>query len=234
MIPSSKPKPPTSSACIYARRSTRPCSASMRRPPFKPWIVSIPSYRSRRDAPNATASSTTATARSPCMRRSIPPLAASTAKPPPATPPGLRFPPPRPPLFVAAPKPRPCPRPRKTPPPPHQPRVRRLSPRGGRPVPASATDSHHPRQSLRAQNSGGPRVPPTTSASPVSLHAHLLVLAQPGRDLVRQDRTRGHRPRHLHLGFRLSSQTSPLHQRLPRQCSADPVKIPRPHPPHPQ
>src|ERR1035438_7142312 len=86
MIPSSKPKPPTSSACIYARRSTRPCSASMRRPPFKPWIVSIPSYRSRRDAPNATASSTTATARSPCMRRSIPPLAASTAKPPPATP----------------------------------------------------------------------------------------------------------------------------------------------------
>src|ERR1039457_2525766 len=206
MIPSSKPKPPTSSACIYARRSTRPCSASMRRPPFKPWIVSIPSYRSRRDAPNATASSTTATARSPCMRRSIPPLAASTAKPPPATPA----------------------------PPPPQPRVRRLSPRGGRPVPASATDSHHPRQSLRAQNSGGPRVPPTTSASPVSLHAHLLVLAQPGRDLVRQDRTRGHRPRHLHLGFRLSSQTSPLHQRLLRQCSADPVEILRPHPPHPQ
>src|ERR1022692_3823727 len=126
------------------------------------------------------------------------------------------------------------PRPRQNRRPPHQPRVRRLSPRGGRPVPASATDSHHPRQSLRAQNSGGPRVPPTTSASPVSLHAHLLVLAQPGRDLVRQDRTRGHRPRHLHLGFRLSSQTSPLHQRLLRQCSADPVEILRPHPPHPQ
>jgi hypothetical protein len=46
-------------------------------------------------------------------------------------------------------------------------------------VPASATDSHHPRQSLRPQNSSGPRVPPTTSTSPVSLHAHLLVLAQP-------------------------------------------------------
>ena len=49
---------------------------------------------------------------------------------------------------------------------------------------AWATDSHHPRQSLRAQNSSGPRVPRTTSASPVSLHAHLLVLAQSGRDLV--------------------------------------------------
>jgi hypothetical protein len=35
-----------------ARRSTRPCSALMRRPPFKPWIVSISSCRSRRDAPN--------------------------------------------------------------------------------------------------------------------------------------------------------------------------------------
>lgn len=45
-------------------------------------------------------------------------------------------------------------------------------------VPASATDSHHPRQSLRAQNSGSPRVSPTTSASPVSLRTHLLVLDQ--------------------------------------------------------
>src|ERR1035438_469350 len=50
--------------------------------------------------------------------------------------------------------------------------------RSSRPVPAWATDSHHPRQSLRTQNSGGPRVPPPTSASPVSLHAHLLLLAQ--------------------------------------------------------
>jgi transposase len=36
---------------------------SMRRPQFKPWIVSIPSCRSRRDVPNATASSTTGTER---------------------------------------------------------------------------------------------------------------------------------------------------------------------------
>jgi len=37
----------------------------MRRPPFKPWVVSIPSCLSRRDAPNATTSSTTGTVRSP-------------------------------------------------------------------------------------------------------------------------------------------------------------------------
>src|ERR1700720_766304 len=30
---------------------------------------------------------------------------------------------------------------------------------------------------------------------------NVLLLAQPGRDLVRQDRTRGYRPRHFHLGL---------------------------------
>src|SRR5882724_6292872 len=84
---------------------------------------------------------------------------------------------------------------------PHQPRVRCLSPGSSIFMSASATDSYHPRQSLSPQNSGGPRVPATTSTSPVSLHAHLLLLAQPGRDLVRQDRTRGYRPRHFHLGL---------------------------------
>ncbi len=72
-----------------------------------------------------------------------------------------------------------------------------------------------------------------TSASPVSLHPHLLVLAQPGRDLVRQDRTRRHRARHLHLGLRSSSQAPPLHQRLLRRRTAYPMEILRPHPPCP-
>src|SRR5208283_3987202 len=36
--PSSRARPPTSSASIYVRRSTPPCSASTRRPPFKPCI----------------------------------------------------------------------------------------------------------------------------------------------------------------------------------------------------
>src|ERR1700704_2517904 len=62
---------------------------------------------------------------------------------------------------------------------PHQPRVRCLSPRSSIFVSASATDSYHPRQSLSPQNSGGPRVPAPTSTSPVSLHAHVLLLAQP-------------------------------------------------------
>ena len=58
----------------------------MRRQPFKPWTAWIRSCRSRRDAPNATVLSTTATGHSPYMPRSIPPPAACTAKPPLATP----------------------------------------------------------------------------------------------------------------------------------------------------
>ena len=54
------------------------------------------------------------------------------------------------------------------------------------------------------------------------------------RQRLGQDRTRGHGARHLHLGFRLSSQTSPLYQRLLRQRSAHPVEVLRPHPPRPQ
>ena len=71
----------------------------------------------------------------------------------------------------------------------------------------------------------GPRLPAAASSRAVSLHPHLLVLAQPSRDLVRQDRTRGHRPRHLYLGFRPGSQTTPLHQRLLRQRSAYSMEI---------
>jgi len=56
-------------------------------------------------------------------------------------------------------------------------------------------------------------------------------MAQPSRDLVRPDRTRGHRPRHFHLGPRPSSQTPSLHQRLLRQRSPDPVEILWPQPP---
>ena len=53
-ILNSTAKPPTSSASAAAAARRR---VSMRRPPFKPWIVSIPSYRSHRDVPNATGSS---------------------------------------------------------------------------------------------------------------------------------------------------------------------------------
>jgi len=48
---------------------------------------------------------------------------------------------------------------------------------------------------------------PAAFPRPILLHAHLLFLAQPGRDLVCQDRTRSHRARHLLVGLRLSSQT---------------------------
>jgi hypothetical protein len=48
-------------------------------------------------------------------------------------------------------------------------------------------------------------------ACAVSLHPHALLLAQPSRDLVRQDRTRGHRLRNFHLGPGAGSQTPSLH-----------------------
>jgi len=47
-------------------------------------------------------------------------------------------------------------------------------------------------------------------------------------DLVRQDRTRGHRPRHLLFGSRPRSQAPPLHQRLLHPRPTHPVEILRP------
>ena len=45
----------------------------------------------------------------------------------------------------------------------------------------------------------GPGVPRAESLCPLPLHTHLLIVAEPGRTLVRQNRARGHRPRHLHF-----------------------------------
>src|SRR5580700_12159483 len=85
-IRSSKAKQPTLSACICGLRSMPPCSASMRKPPFKPWIASIPCCRFRRDEPSVTASSTIGMERFLSMPRWTPRLAACTEKPRPATP----------------------------------------------------------------------------------------------------------------------------------------------------
>ena len=49
--------------------------------------------------------------------------------------------------------------------------------------------------------------------------------------LVRQNRTRGHRSRHLHFGPRSGSQAPPLHQRLFRPRTTHPVEVLRPFPP---
>src|SRR5271156_1983919 len=62
---------------------------------------------------------------------------------------------------------------------------------------------------------------------------HLLLLAQPGRVVVRQNRACSHRPRRLHLRARSGSHAATIHQRLLRQCPAHPVEVLRPSPPHP-
>ena len=59
----------------------------------------------------------------------------------------------------------------------------------------------------------------------VSLHAHLFLVAQPSRDLVRQNRARGHRSRNFYLGPQSGSQTSALHHRLLGQRSPHPLEI---------
>jgi transposase len=81
------------------------------------------------------------------------------------------------------------------------------------------------RHGFGPQNTTGSRLPSTASARATALHTYVFLLAQPSGDLVRQDRTRGHRPGHFHLGPGPGSQTSSLHQRLLRQCSPDPVEI---------
>ena len=64
------------------------------------------------------------------------------------------------------------------------------------------------------------------------VHLHytpdLLLLAQPGRKLVRQDRTRGHRPRSLHLGQGLGAQAYALHPSLQSRSQAPQVDLSRP------
>ena len=58
--------------CICGLRSMPPCSASMRKLPFKPWTASTPFCRFRRDEPSVTASRTTAMERFLCMPRWTP------------------------------------------------------------------------------------------------------------------------------------------------------------------
>ena len=83
---SSKAKRPILSACISGLRSMPPCSASMRKPPSKPSIGSIPFCRFRRDEPSVTASSTTVMARFLCTPPWTPKPDGCTEEPPPATP----------------------------------------------------------------------------------------------------------------------------------------------------
>jgi hypothetical protein len=71
---------------ICAHRNTLLSSASMRRPPFRPWIGSMQSYPFRRDEPSVTASSTSGMARCPCRQRWTPRPVACMEKTQPITP----------------------------------------------------------------------------------------------------------------------------------------------------
>ena len=61
-------------------------------------------------------------------------------------------------------------------------------------------------------------VPPATL--PYPFHSHLLLLAQPGRDLVQHHHPEGHPPRLLLLGHPTQGEDPPLHRQLqPRRAS---------------
>ena len=94
---------------------------------------------------------------------------------------------------------------------PHQCRLRGLSRRGGGAVPAQARDPYHSRQSVGAQDPSRPRLPRGASESTAAFHANVFLLAQPGGDLVRQDRARCHCSRRVHLRTGSRSQAAPLY-----------------------
>ena len=170
----------------------------MRRPPFKPWIGSIPCCRYRRDAPSVTASSTTAMARLSLYAA----LDTKTGRV-------------------------------------HGKTAARHTSRDFVAFLGEVVSLCPPRQQIHIilDNLSAHKTQlvrdflEAASARAASLHPDLFLLAQPSRDLVRQDRARRHRPRHLHLGPRPGSQTSPLHQRLLRQRSTHPLEILRPFTP---
>ena len=168
-----------------------PFSASMRRPPFKPWIVWTRFCRFRQGVPNATALNTTGM--EPCS--------------------------------VCGTEYRNRSRPWQNGRSLHQPRIRRLSQRSRISVSAPAADSHHPRQPRGSQNPVSPGFPRAEPASPVSLHAHLFVLAQPSGTLVRQDRTGCHCSRYLHFCARPGTQASPLYQCLFSPGTSDSLEV---------
>ena len=66
--------------------------------------------------------------------------------------------------------------------------------------------------------------------APSPLHADLLLLAQPGRKLVRQDRARCHCSRSLHLGQGPGAQADALHPPLQSRSQTHQVDLPRPQP----
>jgi len=97
----------------------------------------------------------------------------------------------------------------------------------------TATGRVHGKTAARHTSRAGAGVPGAASPRPVPLHTHLLLMAQPGRTLVRENRAGGHRPWRLYLRARSGPQAATLHQRLLSQCSAYRLEVLRPFLPHP-
>ncbi len=77
--------------------------------------------------------------------------------------------------------------------------------------------------SLAQSSASGPTGPTQKCSS--ALHSHLLVLAQPGRAVVRQDRARRDRTRRVHFGSRSEEKAHPLHPQVQRAAQAREVEV---------
>jgi len=190
--PSSKPKPADILGLYLHPPNTRPCSVSMRRPPFQAWIVSI--------RPAALART-----RRTSRLRVLPAWNA---------------------LLVCGAEYRHGSRPRQKPLPAIP--VVSLSTFCKRSYPCAPRQQIHiildnlsPHTKLRRSVTSCNSIPesgfhftPTYSSW---LNQVEIWFARSNAEVIAR--------RHLHLGLRLGSQTPTLHQRLLRQCSADPMEI---------
>jgi transposase len=97
--------------------------------------------------------------------------------------------------------------------------------------PASATPGPpHPGQSFGSQNQSRRGLPGATSPPPPALHADLLLLAQPGRNLVLQNSARSYRPRRLYFQNQSGPKNHALHPPLQQKRPTYQVGLPRPIP----
>src|SRR5580658_2240266 len=102
---------------------------------------------------------------------------------------------------------------------------RRLPRSGGRTLPAEAGDSHHCRQPPGTQSATGPGLLGIASASETAFHAHLLLVAESGGDLVCASGTRSDRPRSVHVDQGPGSETHALHPGLREERPAFPLEV---------
>ena len=103
----------------------------------------------------------------------------------------------------------------------HQRGVREVHGGAGRPSAPTSRNPRHPGQPFGPQDGEGAGLLGSSSESTSPFHADLLLVAEPSRELVFQDRARCHRSRRLLLNWRSTQETHAIHPSLQPQRKAD-------------